>query len=119
MAASFYIYLTGLLCLLLVVVVLPKPENKLIGENLTQEIDTNNGSKVRIIFIASLLAMMLFFVGFVTLPLYLPEVFGFTESEIGYLMAFISLIAIITASQMPKMVKVFGDSKVVALGFLC
>ena len=33
-------------------------------------------------------------------------------------MAFISVIAIITASQMPKMVKRFGDSKTVTLGFL-
>ena len=33
-------------------------------------------------------------------------------------MAFISLIAIITASQMPKMVKLLGDGKTVALGFL-
>ncbi|MFD0835288.1 MFS transporter [Mariniflexile aquimaris] len=114
----FYIYLLGFLCLILVIVALPKPESKLIGENLTQVTDTNNAPKVRIIFIASLLAMMLFFVGFVTLPLYLPVAFGFTESEIGYLMAFISLIAIITASQMPKMVKVFGDSNVVVLGFL-
>lgn len=62
--------------------------------------------------------MMLFFVSFVTLPLFLPESFGFSESQTGYLMAFISVIAVITASQMPKVVKKLGDSKTVALGFL-
>ncbi|EDM43989.1 hypothetical protein SCB49_10377 [unidentified eubacterium SCB49] len=114
----FYIYLTGFLCLILVVGALPKPNRKVIPEKVVEEPEANHGLKVRIIFMASLLAMMLFFVGFVTLPLYLPETFGFTESEIGYLMAFISVIAIVTASQMPKMVKVFSDRKVVVLGFL-
>lgn len=84
-------------------------------------ISSNNNEskfKVRLIFYASLFAMMLFFVGFVTLPLYLPETFAFSESQTGYLMAFISVIAIITASQMPKVVGNIGDGKTVALGFL-
>jgi len=62
--------------------------------------------------------MMLFFIGFVTIPLYLPKFFNFDQSETGYLMAFISFIAIITASQMPKMVRALGDGKTVALGFI-
>ncbi|AEH02562.1 MFS transporter [Lacinutrix sp. 5H-3-7-4] len=113
----FYIYLVALLCLVLVALSLPKQNIKSIV-NKTEQSTKPKNTKVKLIFTASLLAMMLFFVGFVTLPLYLPETFGFTESETGYLMAFISVIAIITASQMPKMVKAFGDSKTVALGFL-
>ena len=62
--------------------------------------------------------MMLFFVGFVTLPLYLPETFNFTESKTGFFMAFISLVTIIVASQMPKLVKLLGEGKTIALGFL-
>lgn len=113
----FYIYLIGLLCLILVTLSLPKPENQSI-ENKVEQTTHPKNTKVTLIFIVSFLAMMSFFVGFVTLPLYLPETFGFTESETGYLMAFISVIAIITASQMPKMVKAFGDGKTVAIGFL-
>lgn len=114
----FYIYLLGILCLILVIVALPKPEKRLIVKNDSQTTTPIKNIKVRLIFIASLLAMMLFFVGFVTLPLYLPENYGFSESQTGYLMAFISVIAIITASQMPKMVDFFGDGKTVAIGFL-
>ncbi|GEQ85008.1 MFS transporter [Patiriisocius marinistellae] len=113
----FYIYLLALLCLIFIALSLPKSKTKSIEKSDAQPTNTKN-TKVRLIFIASLLAMMLFFVGFVTLPLYLPKTFAFTESQTGYLMAFISVIAIITASQMPKMVKFFGDGKTVAIGFL-
>lgn len=114
----FYIYLVALLCLFLVIKSLPKPEFKKQEEAQLEAISNRNKIKVRLIFIASLLAMMLFFVGFVTLPIYLPETFGFSESQTGYLMAFISLIAIITASQMPKVVKLLDDGKTIAMGFL-
>lgn len=114
----FYIYLIALLCLVLVAKTLPKPKVEILKEQDNTTSSDKQKSKVRLIFVASLLAMMLFFIGFVTLPLYLPESFGFSESHTGYLMAFISLVAIITASQMPKMVKTFGDGKTVSLGFL-
>ncbi|RCW90398.1 MFS transporter [Winogradskyella arenosi] len=113
----FYIYLLALLCLGLVAKTLPQA--KTTSQNSEQEVKGKPEKlKVRLIFCASLLAMMLFFVGFVTLPLYLPKAFGFTESQTGYLMAFISVVAILTASQMPKMVKTFGDGKTVTLGFM-
>ncbi|WP_179374679.1 MFS transporter [Winogradskyella wichelsiae] len=114
----FYIYLIALLCLVLVAKTLPKPKVEKIEEQDNTTSNQKQKFKVRLIFTASLLAMMLFFIGFVTLPLYLPESFGFSESHTGYLMAFISLIAIVTASQMPKMVKTFGDGKTVSFGFL-
>ncbi len=113
----FYIYLIALLCLILVLKTLPKSENKRQESRGDLEI-INNKSKVFLIFSASLLAMMLFFISFVTLPLYLPKSYGFSESQIGYFMSFISVIAILTASQMPKMVKTVGSGKTVVLGFL-
>ncbi|WP_372937706.1 MFS transporter [Seonamhaeicola sp.] len=114
----FYIYLIALLCLLLVAKTLPKPEFNTKDQTKTLGLKNKNKPKVQLIFIASLLAMMLFFVSFVTLPLYLPKTFRFSESQTGYLMALISVVAIITASQMPKMVKFLGDGKTVALGFM-
>ncbi|MEO9479789.1 MAG: MFS transporter [Maribacter dokdonensis] len=114
----FYIYLVALICLILVLKALPKVNKHVVDESLKTIVTKKDKQGVKVIFIAALLAMMLFFIGFVTLPLYLPSAFNFSESETGYLMSFISLIAIITASQMPKMVKWFGDGKTVALGFL-
>lgn len=114
----FYIYLVALFCLILVAITLPKPKHSIVDNSQIQQENKKSKLKVRLIFVASLLAMMLFFVGFVTLPIYLPQSFGFSESETGYLMASISVIAILTASQMPKMVKALGDGKTVALGFM-
>lgn len=114
----FYIYLLAVLCLLLIGVALPKPKHHIEASVGPAAANPKRRAKVRLIFVASLLAMMLFFVGFVTLPLYLPQAFGFSESETGYLMSAISVMAVITASQMPKMVKLFGDGKTVALGFI-
>jgi len=114
----FYIYLIALLCLLLVYKTLPKATRSTEDKVASSENTQNDKQKVRIIFCGSMLAMMLFFIGFVTLPLYLPLAFDFSESETGYLMSSISLVAIITASQMPKMVKWFGAGKTVVLGFL-
>ncbi|AEL25175.1 MFS transporter [Cyclobacterium marinum] len=114
----FYIYLLALVCLMFVLKALPKPDAKRKEKGVFSKNKNESKFKVQLIFYASLLAMMLFFVGFVSLPLYLPETFGFSESQTGYLMAFISVIAIITASQMPKVVKYTGDVKTVVFGFL-
>ncbi len=114
----FYIYLVALACLLLVIKTLPKNSDGLLQEEVKDSSKKEDKAKINIIFYASLLSMMLFFVGFVTLPLYLPESFSFTESQTGYYMAFISVMAIVTASQMPKMVKFLGDGKTVTFGFV-
>ncbi|WP_289041576.1 MFS transporter [uncultured Zobellia sp.] len=115
----FYIYLVALVCLFLVLRFLPRTSEKKVEEK-DREPQTRTGerSAVKLIFYASLLAMVLFFVSFVTLPIYLPDVFGFSESMTGYYMAFISVVAIITASQMPKVVMKIGDGKTIVLGFL-
>jgi MFS family permease len=114
----FYIYLVALVCLVLVLKFLPKSvdKEKEIVEKTNEQ--TENKFKVKIIFSASLLAMMLFFIGYVTMPLHLPEAYGLSESKTGYFMALISLIAVITASQMPKAVKFIGEGKTLVLGFV-
>ncbi|WBU88110.1 MFS transporter [Cellulophaga omnivescoria] len=112
----FFLYLIAIICLLLVVKSLPKAVKKDIAVA-TQD-KKEDKLAIKIIFYASLLSMVLFFVSFVTLPIYLPKSIGFTESYTGYFMAFISLVAIVTASQMPRVVKKIGDGCVVALGFL-
>lgn len=112
----FFIYLLAILCLFLVLKTLPIITLKKVET--TIENSNTNKFKIHLIFGSSLLAMMLFFVSFVTLPLHLPQKYSFSESNTGYLMAFISLIAIITASQMPKMVKKLGNGKTVILGFV-
>ena len=115
----FYIYLVALICLVLVVKTLYGAQNAPTLKADSKSVNTDDKLKVKLIFYAAMLAMVLFFVSFVTLPMYLPKALSFTESLTGYYMAFISLIAIITASQMPKVVRKIGDGKTVSLGFLC
>lgn len=114
----FYIYLVALVCLVLVLKFLPKSvhaEKEIVEKTSTQP---ENTFKVKVIFSAALLAMMLFFIGYVTMPLHLPEAYGFSESKTGYFMAFISVIAVLTASQMPKAVKFIGEGKTLVVGFV-
>tara|TARA_Y100001933_G_C19012177_1_gene569400 strand:- start:2215 stop:3402 length:1188 start_codon:yes stop_codon:yes gene_type:complete len=117
--SPFYIYLLAIICLVLALRTLPEQREK---ESVSSEEvhgDTKQSSfKVTVIFFGALSAMVLFFVGFVTLPLYLPRVFDFSESTTGYFMAFISVVAILTASQMPKAVSKMGDGNTVSMGFL-
>lgn len=115
----FYIYLVALICLVLVVKTLTKVKKTDHLKDNSTVLKVEHTSKVRLVFFASMAAMVLFFVSFVSLPLYLPEAFSFSDSITGYYMAFISLIAIITASQMPKVVSKLGDGNTVGLGFGC
>jgi len=115
--APFFIYVLALICLALMYYTLPK---KSISEEKVSESTSNTSSsgKVWTIAVASLFAMVLFFVAFVTLPLYLDEIFDFSESTTGYFMAFISFIAILTASQMPKIATKLKAGNTVVLGFV-
>ncbi|RBL90944.1 MFS transporter [Chitinophaga flava] len=112
----FFIYLIGLVCAFLIVRTInlqPAP----VAQH-DESTDTRISLKLVVIIINSAFAMILFFVAFVGLPVYLTEVFHYSESAIGYFMAFISLIAVVAAGQMPKVVRKFSEFRVVATGFL-
>ena len=116
--APFYIYLIALFCLFMLYTTIPKNAPTEAEHTRETQHKPTSPKTIWAICAASLAAMVLFFVSFVTLPLYLDQGFDFSESIIGYYMAFISLMAIATASQMPKVVNKFGDAKTVAIGFL-
>ncbi|WP_347862256.1 MFS transporter [Salimicrobium sp. PL1-032A] len=69
------------------------------------------------VLVAALLAMTMFFIAFITLPFYLADNFGLASAETGYFMAMISLIAVLSASMMPKMVQHFTDYRTLITGF--
>ncbi len=114
----FIIYLIAILCFVLALIFLPK------NDKVETETDTKNTvvtdkekKEVNLIFWGSLAAMVLFFVSFVRLPQFLPDNFGYSDSYVGYFMASISLIAVLSASQMPKVVSKLTSYKTVVLGF--
>lgn len=110
----FSIYLLALICLFLMLISIPKRSDGPITE--TEKVSFSR--QMPGLAILSMLAMILFFVCFTLLPLYLPAVFSFSASRTGYLMAGISLIAVISASQMPKISLRMGNMPTVSVGFV-
>jgi len=117
----FTIYLVAFVCLLFVFIFLPKDDKSKIDDN--QKADLNiaetpkQKKEVKLIVWGSLLAMALFFVSFVRLPQYLPTVFDFSDSQVGYFMASISLVAVLSASQMPRVTDKLNSYNTVISGF--
>ncbi|MBU2995249.1 MFS transporter [Cellulophaga baltica] len=115
----FIIYLIALLCFVFALIFLPKNNKVEIDLNTEKTlINSNEKREVNLIFWGSFAAMVLFFVSFVRLPQFLPDSFGFSDSYVGYFMASISLIAVVSASQMPKVVDKLSPYKTVVLGFI-
>ncbi|WP_121964109.1 MFS transporter [Myroides sp. N17-2] len=116
----FVIYLLGLICSTLLSISIKK--DKTHYKELENPIENTNQNKLSksliCILLFSTLAMILFFVAFVSLPLYLPSLFNYSESETGYFLAYISLIAVLSASQMPNFVKRTSNLLTLSLGFL-
>jgi MFS family permease len=66
---------------------------------------------------AALLSMICFFSAVITLPFRLPAV-GLGEAGTGYLLSFVSLVAVGAAACMPSAVKRFGERGVLVLAFV-
>ncbi|MGP9544528.1 MFS transporter [Psychrobacter sp. AOP7-B1-25] len=76
-----------------------------------------SGLTLKNVYLISTLAMTIFFTSTVLLPITMNEL-SYNESQIGQLLAFISLVAVVTAGFMPKIIKWLNEPKVLALAFL-
>lgn len=65
---------------------------------------------------AALLAMICFFSAIITLPFHLPA-FGLGERETGYLLSFVSLVAVGAAAVMPQAARRLGERGALVLAF--
>ena len=97
--------------------------NKNLTNNSNEEIvelntaKTINGLSLKSVYVISTLAMTIFFTSTVLLPITMNAQ-NYNESQIGQLLAFISLVAVVTAGFMPKVTKLLGEPKVLAFAFL-
>ncbi len=112
----FFLYLFAWIFLVMLLLFIPKPKNHIINEKTIDE-NVRIDNSLKRVFLAVLFSMFLFFIAIISLPLYLPK-FGFTEDKIGYLLAFISFIAIIAAGIIPKLTKLISENLVVTLAFI-
>lgn len=93
--------------------------NKYPAEPITTEHDSVNASQASLkpIFVTSCIAMTFFFSGFVVLPITM-EHSGYTEDKIGLFLAFVSLMAVITAHFMPKIYAHCKEKGTLSLAFI-
>ncbi len=114
--APFALYALGLLCALLTLAFVPA---RTLAQGQDEGPDAvQAGSSMRPIMICTVLAMALFFSMFITLPGLLAGL-GFSEAQTGYLLSFISLVAVMAALMMPKVVTRTSERTTLALSFLC
>lgn len=72
--------------------------------------------KVMDVYVAACLSLILFFTAVIMMPRRLDGM-GLTADQTGYFMSFISLIAVVAASQMPKLERRFGGIGTLAIAF--
>lgn len=112
------LYLIAWVFLVMLLLWVPKQSPKLaepIDLNTSEQL-SNKGLPLIGVYIVTLLAMVTFFSAFILLPKHMAAQ-GLTEQVIGYLLAFISLIAVITAHFIPKFEQRIGEIKLLAIAF--
>lgn len=113
--APFALYVLGLICALLVWLSVPTRGIRIPGyaPDSPQEM-----ASMRPIMLCTFVAMALFFSMVITLPGLMASL-GFSEAETGYLLSFISLVAVVAALLMPKMVTRTSERTALGVAFLC
>lgn len=77
----------------------------------------HTGLSLKSVYLVAVLSMFSFFTAIVILPSTMHEQ-NYNEEQVGFLLAFISLAAVVAAHFMPKLCKLFSEQKVLALAFI-
>ncbi|CAB3751338.1 permease [Burkholderia sp. MSh2] len=75
-------------------------------------------ASLKLVFFSASASMVLFFTGIIALPLLLGSL-SLNESQTGYFLSFISLVAVVAASQMPRVASSIGERQTLVLAFAC
>jgi MFS family permease len=116
-AAPFALYLAAIVILMMVLATIPReapaPEH-------TGEHHTSQGASVNPVFAAALLSMVCFFTAVIVLPFRLSADNGelhFDQAQVGYFLAYVSLVAVAVAACMPVVVKQRGAATTLTIAF--
>ncbi|MFT8720796.1 MFS transporter [Acetobacter sp.] len=116
-AGPFSLYAIAFVFLLMVLAFVPSEQQSERPERESLSTTTKNG--IRIVYAAALLSMTVFFTAVIVLPfrlaVFVPH--HFTESEVGYFLAFVSLVAVGAAFTMPRLVRRLGELRTLAVAF--
>jgi len=114
----FALYLMGWVFLAMVELFVPRYHTPAVELTSSLNGEKKTLSKVAIVFFAAFLAMVIFFTAIIGLPLRLHD-FGLSEAQIGYLLSFVSLVAVVAASTLPRLTVRIGETTTLAIGFIC
>ncbi|MBU2870635.1 MFS transporter [Colwellia sp. E2M01] len=116
-ALPLSLYLIAWLFLLMLLLFVPRNSPIKQQESISNETNgVDNGFTLKSVYMIAVLSMTAFFSTFVLLPTTMHKQ-AYSEDNIGLLLAFISLIAVVAANFMPKVIKLFGEQKVLAIAF--
>jgi MFS family permease len=110
----FGLYLIAWVCLILMLVFIPKNSPTLSSSVHSTKAEKRPATSLTLVYLMSVLSMVLFFIAIAVLPMSMANS-GFSEDEIGLFLAFISLIAVVGALIMPKLVIKLGEKTVLTL----
>jgi MFS family permease len=110
----FGLYLIAWVCLVLMLLFIPKQSPKTNKNSHADEDEKRPATSLKLVYLMSVLSMVLFFIAIAVLPMSMASS-GFSEDEIGFFLAFISLIAVVGALIMPKLVIKLGEKVVLIL----
>lgn len=111
----FALYILGAVCAFLVYASVPAKHIRIPG----YEADSpQEMASMRPIMLCTLLAMALFFSMVITLPGLMAQL-GFSEARTGYLLSFISLVAVLSAMIMPRVVTRTSQRTTLGIAFFC
>lgn len=104
----FLIYALAFICWLMLLFTVPSQAPASTEADISDPQVQPVSYSLRRVYLVAMLSMIIFFTAIVTLPISLKQQ-GFTEDKIGFLLAFISIVAVLTASQMPRVIGKLGE----------
>lgn len=112
----FALYLLAWVLLIMVIAYVPKTidaQSESEGQPATKI-----SFELKIVYFSAFFTMVSFFTGIIILPMRLHEI-NMSAAEIGYLLSFVSLVAVGAAGILPKLASRFGQDWTLLIGFVC
>ena len=117
-ALPLSLYLIAWVFLAMLFIFVPRTHPTEAEANTTDQVSTVlDGLSLKSIYLVAVLSMVSFFTAIVLLPSTMHGQ-GYSEEQVGLLLAFISLVAVVAAHFMPKLCKLFNEQRVLALAFI-
>lgn len=112
----FSLYFFSWILLAMVLAFVPAQQLSSATEEVNHSATQSTGNALKLTFFAALFSMIVFFTAFINLPLHFHKM-GISEAQTGAFMSFTSMVAVLAASQMPKLITRFSDFGTLLLAF--